>query len=354
MAHDRTRIASGAPANGPALNWREIDQVLVELELNGTFIRDVAQAGPATLLFSLHRPASPERGTGPHRLTLLCRLAGGSRLHRTAERLPSGRGPAPRFVSFLRAHVRNSRIDSALQLGTERIVRIRCGAGPRRRLIWFRLWSGASNCVVTDEQGIILEALFRRPQRGETAGARFVPSVRIDDRDPRRYRLRPLAGAGDYNARLDAYHRGRERIARACGDAHAGRVRFERERRRRAIRIAGLRAALKRAADHRAMRAAGQAILASAHRIDRGAIRLPATDGGPDIALNPAWSPAENASRYFREYRRRRATAERLRADLASARRDWQAFRARGPVADAALARARTTPKPLSLSLLPG
>ena len=344
MAHDRTRTSSGAQAFGPALNWREIDRVLVELDLTGTFIRDVAQTGPATLLFSLHRPAAPERGIGPGRLALLCRLAGGSRLHRTAEPFPGGRAPLSRFVTFLRAHVRNSRIDSALQLGTERIVRIRCGAGARRRIIWLRLWSGASNCVVTDDRGTILETLFRRPQRGETAGSRFAPSVQVGGRDPLRYRLRPLAGAGDYNARLDAHYHSRERIARAVSDAHAARIRFERERRRRAIRIARLRAAVRHAADYHAMRAAGQAILANAHLLDRSVSRLPAADGGAEITLNPRWSPVENASRYFREYRRRRAAVERLQAELAAAQRHWQEFRALGPAVSATDADAASKP----------
>ncbi len=345
MAHDRTRITSRLATSGASLNWREIDRVLVELKLAGTIIRDVAQTGPATLLFLLHRPGAPERGVGPARLTLMCCLAAGaSRLHRTAAPFPSGREPAPRFVNFLRAHVRNSRIVSALQLGTERIVRIHCGAGVRPRIIWFRLWSGASNCVVTDEQGTILEALFRRPQRGETAGSRFDPSVHGGGRDAQRYRLRPLYGAGDYNARLDASHQARERIERALRDAHAVRLRFERERQRRAIRIARLRAALKRAADYRAMRVAGQTILANAHLIDRAATRLPATDGGADITLIPGWSPAENASRYFREYRRRRAAVERMRTELADAQRHWEAFRARGPVACVADAGAASKP----------
>ncbi len=346
MAHDRTRTSSGAQAFGPALNWREIDRVLVELDLAGTFIRDVAQTGPATLLFSLHRPAAPDRSIGPGRLTLLCRLAAGSRLHRTAEPFPGGRAPPSRFVTFLRAHVRNSRIDSALQLGTERIVRIRCGAGARRRIIWLRLWSGASNCVVTDDRGTILEALFRRPQRGEAAGSRFAPSIQVGGRDPQRYRLRPLSGAGDYSARLDAHYRARERIARAASDAHAARIRFERERRRRAIRIARLRAAVRHAADYQAMRAAGQTILANAHLLDRSVSRLPAADGGAEITLNPRWSPAENASRYFREYRRRRAAVERLQGELAAAQRHWQAFRALGPAVSATDAGA--APKPAS------
>ena len=344
VAQDRTRTPTGAPANGPALNWREIDRVLVELDLKGAFIRDVAQTGPATLLFSLHRPAAPQRGIGPGRLTLLCRLAGGSRLHRTAEPFPAGRARPSRFVTFLRAHVRNSRIDSALQLGTERIVRIRCGAAARRRIIWLRLWSGASNCVVTDDRGTILETLFRRPQRGETAGSRFAPPVQVGGRDPQRYRLRPLAGAGDYNARLDAHYRSRERIARAVTDAHAACIRFERERRRRAIRIARLRAALRHAADYQAMRAAGQTILANAHLLDRSVSRLPSADGGAEITLNPQWSPADNASRYFREYRRRRAAVERLQTELAAGQRHWQAFRALGPVVSAPDAGAASKP----------
>ena len=313
------------------MNWREIDRVLVELDLSGAFIRDVAQPEPATLCFSLYRPRGKERDRGPSRLTLLCCFAAGaSRMYRTAVPFAASPPPAPRFVSFLRAHVRGSRIASALQLGTERIVRIACGAGERRRVIWVRLWSGASNCLVTDDRGVILEPLFRRPQRGEVAGSRYDPSVGLKARpDPERYRLRDLTGAGDYNARLDADYREQEANELAERDMRAAHRRFETDGARLATRIARLQAARSHAGDYERLRAAGQAILAEAHALQRSAAELlPA--GGDPIALIPGLSPAENARRYFDRYRRQRAAFEHIQADLIDTRRRLQALRAHG------------------------
>ena len=337
------------------MNWREIDQVLTELRLPGAFIRDVAQTDAATLLFALHRPGDRQRGIGPARITLLCSFAAGaSRLHRTTAPLPARRVPTPRFVSFLRAHLGNSRIDSALQLAPERIVRIRCGAGARRRIVWFRLWSGASNCLVTDERGIILDALFRRPQRSEVAGGRFDPCAgpslgrtpTARGADPDRYQLRPLDGDGDYNARLDAHYRARERIEQGMRDAHTAGLRFEGERQRIATRIVRLRAALNRATGYETLRAAGQTILANAHLIDRTATRLAAPDGGDPIPLFPRWSPADNARRYFLEYRRQRAAVERLQTELAEMRSRWEVFRAQGHGPFLEAVAAASTPAP--------
>ena len=339
----------------PSMNWREIDQVLTELRLPGAFIRDVAQTDAATLLFALHRPGDRQRGIGPARITLLCSFAAGaSRLHRTTAPFPARRVPTPRFVSFLRAHLGNGRIDSALQLATERIVRIRCGAGARRRIVWFRLWSGASNCLVTDERGIILDALFRRPQRSEVAGGRFDPCAGLAlgraptarGADPDRYQLRHLDGDGDYNARLDAHYRARERIEQGMRDAHTARLRFEGERQRIATRIVRLRAALNRATGYETLRAAGQTILANAHLIDRAATRLAAPDGGDPIPLFPGWSPADNARRYFLEYRRQRAAVERLQTELAEMRSRWEVFRAQGHGPFLEAVAAASTPAP--------
>ena len=164
----------------PSMNWREIHQVLTELNLPGNFIRDVAQPDAATLLFSLRRPRNNPQIISPSHITLMCCLsANSSRLHRTKTPFPSRLVTTPRFVSFLRSHLGNSQIYSALQISTDRIVRIYCVAGLRHRIVWLRLWSGASNCVVTDERGIILDALFRRPRRGEVAGRRFDPDSNL-------------------------------------------------------------------------------------------------------------------------------------------------------------------------------
>ena len=81
------------------LNWIEIDAVLAELELVGSFIRDVRQPAHHELVFELYPP-------GRQRYWLLVSFgARHTRLHRVAQR-PRQPGSPPRFVSFMRAHVR--------------------------------------------------------------------------------------------------------------------------------------------------------------------------------------------------------------------------------------------------------
>jgi predicted ribosome quality control (RQC) complex YloA/Tae2 family protein len=102
-----------------SLNWREIDRSRRALE--GAFVRQVYQPDHPVLVLELYRQ-------GVNFRLLFCFAAPHLRLHSSSVR-PANPSPAPRFVSFLRSHLRDGRIMASSQLGRERIVRLEVARG---------------------------------------------------------------------------------------------------------------------------------------------------------------------------------------------------------------------------------
>ena len=321
------------------LNWREIDAVLAELDLAGSFIRDVRQPAHHELLFELYRPR--------HRRYWLLVSFGArhTRLHRVTQR-PRQLGSAPRFVSFMRAHVRGGRVVAAGQLGAERIIKLSVTGGRGELLVWMRLWANAANCIVTDPGGRILDALFRRPRRGEVSGGEYHPER--DLQQPPASRPHPeLRTFGNteltYNQRVERHFAALEQQERAASDQRlAARERTAAERRTRRL-VQNLQRERNAAADHERLQRLGNLLLANLTRIGAGADSVTVEDfqsGAEErIELAPNLSPAENAAAFFerakRARRRLHAVGGRLQqAQQELARLQSGAASAAGPAAE--------------------
>lgn len=198
-----------------SLNHREIDLVLSELDLIGSQIQRIVQPAYDTLVLSLYKPGSPVE-------LLICLAHGACRIHATNVPVPKSEKPL-RFAELLRSRIRNGRIESIRQLGAERIVRadIRVspsaeGGKPVRYRLYARLWSGAANLILTDEAGSIVDALARKPKRGETAGGTYRPEETLNETSPERaFVVRDLPGPGTFNERVDRlYAQGRGELSR--------------------------------------------------------------------------------------------------------------------------------------------
>ena len=316
---------------GAILNWREIDAILAELELAGCIIRDVRQPAHHRLVFELY---APRQG----RIWVLAALGGPYvRLHRLAQR-PHELGDPQRFVAFMRAHVRSARIQAAAQVAGERIVKLEVARGDRELLIWIRLWGNAANCIVTDTGGAILDALFRRPRRGEISGGEFHPERDLAAPAARgdRHRARPVRPFGNpgesYNLRVERHFAALEADADAQRAARvAAAARAAGERRTRHL-IARLRRECEAAGDHERLQRLGNLLLANLARVEPGAREVVVDDyhtgGTTVIDLAPDRSAADNAQRYFERARRGRRRLQTARSRLAQAERDLAAAQA--------------------------
>jgi predicted ribosome quality control (RQC) complex YloA/Tae2 family protein len=205
-----------------SLNWKEIDLVLSELDLPGAQIQKVWQSAFDVLAMQVYGGKADARS----RLILVCLSPLACRIHETFRPVPKSEKPL-RFAEFLKARIVNGRIEEAVQLADNRIIRIIVRRGETAFRLYIRLWSNAANVIVTDEDGIILDAMKRLPKRGETRGGVYQPEQPLKDesaaavavgtdvaagvaKPSKKYEVRELPGEGSFNSRVDAWYAGHE------------------------------------------------------------------------------------------------------------------------------------------------
>lgn len=307
-----------------SLNWREIDCILAELSLEGSIVRQIYQPSHPVVVLELYRRGAPSR-------LRFCFANPNLRLHHTSEN-PANLTPAPRFVAFLRSRIRNGRILSAAQLGRERIVRLEVAHGEERVLLWARLWGGAANLIVTDPQGNVLDALYRRPRRGEVSGGRYEPaslpgSLPGSAPELERYQVREFPGEGSFNQRVERFYAELEGTQERQRLLSSIRTRLQRRENRI---LAGLETLRQRRAQHgepAQWQRCGELLLANLHAVEPGSRWLSAEDYGTPgrqvrIELDPRATPAQNAESYFRRYRKAKVALERLGEDIGAQERE--------------------------------
>jgi len=322
-----------------SLNWREIDAVLEEIPFENALIRDVYQPSPPQLVLELYRPGL--------RFRVLFAFANPDcRLHLLSpDRRPAKPAKAQRFVSFLRAHIRGGRIVAAEQIDGERIVRIEVKKADRTILLWCRLWASAANMIVTDPAGNILDALYRRPKRGEVSGGTY-----SSERDTaatragsaaegaaaggKRFSIRELPGSGSFNERVERYYFDLEAERSRTRLQSSVLARLRREENRLIASVQNLEKRLERQQDYDTFKRWGDLILSNLHTLEPGQRWLTASDiDDPqrtwDIELDPAIPPARNAELYYRRYRKAKAGLERLREEQRRVRRQLEQVRRR-------------------------
>ena len=141
--------------------------------------------------------------SGLSRVVLVCLAPGVCRLHETRRKVPRNDKPL-RFMEFLRSRVKGSRIQEAVQLNDDRIVRFTLLRADETLFMYIRLWSGAANIVVTDFEGTILDVFYRRPKRGEITGGKWeLPEPKKSDRV---FAARELEGEGTFSERIDRWY----------------------------------------------------------------------------------------------------------------------------------------------------
>lgn len=309
-----------------SLNCREIDLILEELSLPGMKVEKVSQPSYDTIVLSMH-------GGGRTLHLLLCVGHGACRLHAVTS-LPAKNDRPLRFMECLRSRIRGSRIIAATQLGDERIVRIDLENSEARHTLYARLWSGAGNLVLVDGDGIIVDALARKPSRGELSGLRCTigeaqPPSASEAAAPakaagapksaaagspakpaRVFTIRELPGSGSFNERIASFYaeRGagisREALLETARERHGRRMRMLREREGELAARAGE----FRDADR--LRELGDILIAGYPQPEKKgnawyAIAQDFYRGGEvSIKVDPDRSHVENAQAYYERYRK--------------------------------------------------
>jgi len=344
--------------SGGSLNWKEIDLVLSELDLPGSLIQEIHQPRHDRIVLHLFK-------AGAATMLLISLSSRFPRLHGLTQKIANPGAPL-RFASFLRAHIRGGRIESAEQLRSpadpaqgERIVKLAVRRADELKVLWVRLWGAAANALLTDESGTILDAMYRRPKKNEVSGRKFDPhaaagrqqaaeggeSSRL--RAPRAYQVRELPGTGTFNERLEilfADTEGRGDRERAAAQAEAE---LEMSENKLLANLEKLRARLSKYADLERFRELGDLLMSNLHLVSKGDRWIRVQDFFHDnaeveIELRPDLTPAQNAESCYDRHRKARLGRGKVREEI----EDLEATLARVRAERAALA---SNPDPKSL-----
>ena len=318
-----------------SLNWKEINLILDELDLAGAQIQGAAQSAFDVLGLRLHKK-------GTTRQLLIALNPGACRMHETFRPLPKSDRPL-RFAQFLNSRIVNGWIEEAAQLGDNRIVRLLVRRGDNRFRLYARLWSNAANCIVTDDEGNVLDAMRRLPKKGEVSGGRYTPEEKREESKEqgekggegrgREYAIREFAGSasGSFNEKIDAWYAER-------GGALSLEALREQARRNCERSMARLQAALDKlrakeaefaAADR--LREYGDIILANIAVIRPGdewleADNFFAGDAGAGgkirIKLDPHKGPSAQAELYYGQYSKAKKGLADVRLEIQAGERE--------------------------------
>ncbi|MDR2304326.1 MAG: NFACT family protein [Treponema sp.] len=297
-----------------SLNWREINLILEELKLPGSQIQKVIQSAFDVIAFRLY-------GKEGARMLLVSLSPGACRIHETFRSLPKSDKPL-RFAEFLNSRIVNGRIEEALQLGDNRIVRITVRQGEKHYRLYARLWSNAANLICTDEEGLILDAMRRLPKRGELTGGRYAPEHSAADAGPvkREYGIREPEGEGSFNEKIDSFYAEQGGALSLEALREQARRNFEGSIGRLAASLERLREKEQEFSTAETLRISGDIILANISAVKSGDEWLEAdnfyTGERIRLKLDPKKSAAAQAETYYEQYRKQKSGLEDLRREI--------------------------------------
>ena len=145
-----------------SLNCNEINLILTELDLEGSFIQEIVQPSYDSLALYTYKHGLPKT-------VFICLAGGECRIHEVHRKIPKNEKPL-RFNEMLRSRIKGAKITKCTQLGKERIIKISTfregpvyvmpaaqekfakkkkieteGNGVEELNLYIRLWSNAGN-----------------------------------------------------------------------------------------------------------------------------------------------------------------------------------------------------------------
>ena len=308
-----------------SLNWRELELVLSELPLKGSYIQKVTEHTVHSFTLSMY--SQQEKAW----LLYFEIATPDARVVRTRVMREKAKN-AQRFTQYMRAHLVGRKITNVRQLPFDRAFIMDAENSEGRIRIIVRLFSGiGANVIITDDQFCILELMYRRPQRGEEKGNILTLEERTGEGD-RTFAVRPWSGES-FNEFID-----REGTLKAREERTEDLVRRLEEKRDK--ELASLSDRLRRQEErirttegYEEKKAYADILSGAIHTMVKGMDSITLDDyrtgGRITLPLDPQLSPNENLERLYERYRKDRRACEMAREEADAIREEIGAVKAK-------------------------
>lgn len=297
-----------------SLNTKEIDLILEELELPGSYIQKVVQSDFQSLQLSLYKPGN--------KTELKISLAPGkSRICRTTGKGKKG-AKLQRFEQFLRSRILSGRITEVSQPGRDRIVKICIIKGGESTNLYIRLWGGNTNIIAADSENRILDAFYRRPGKNEQSGSIFtLPENKSHKAD--KFKVREYPSDGDFNTFIDRYYSDIERKDTIERLKNRLNILLNKKAIYLESKINKSESEFERYDRSESFRQYGDLLLSFSSRWKKGEKWLEVENYYDNnntlmIELDPDISVEKNAEKYFTKYRKLKKTRENFLDELSN------------------------------------
>jgi len=291
-----------------SLNASEINLIIKELDITGSYIQKIIQPDFHTLIFSVYSPCDKFN-------LLISMKPGTSRIHRHSGRIGKAE-KLQRFSQFLRSRIMGGKITGFSQPGNDRIIRMDIKKGEERTTLWIRLWGGNSNIIAVGDDNIILDSYYRRPLKGETSGATLVYTPK--EKDLSKFPVRPYPTEQSFNSFVDKYYtelENKELVEQLHGQIESltNRTISKLE-----CRLENAKSLLDKYENFEKYREYGELILANTSVIKKGDTFLETQNYYGDneiiqIPLDAKLNAAENSDKYFHRYKKAKNGLELLK-----------------------------------------
>ena len=385
-----------------SLNCNEINLILEELNLEGAFIQEIVQPGYDTLALYTYKE-------GAAKTVLICTAQNSVRINETRRKITKNDKPL-RFMEFLRSRIKGCRINSVEQIGVERVVKMELSRMVEEKpksaakgtvhislvkkpvlskeeieaqgepveieenyILYIKLWNNAANVILCNTAGIILEPMFRRPERGELKDSLYTPPASDNQKitealsrfPVREWKTDNNAGVtgetshifANFNSYIDWwYSEHSDSLSRESLLEKAEKW-YNQSRSKKEAALHNLEAKLESFKNADQLKHQGDLILSFGYMIDGTSKYLECEDyeTGKTIKLliDPKKSAQENAADYYKQYKKAVSGSEDLVHDIEIAKKQLAKLDAqfeeikneKNPVKIEQLLRRDTTPK---------
>lgn len=301
-----------------SLNCEEIDLILKEAHIAGNFIQEIIQNSYDSIAFFLYGKEGSR--------TLFISLAPEScRINLTNRKIPKNDKPL-RFMEFMRSKIKGSRIKEVRQAGKNRIIFFELEHSGITYYMYVRLWSGASNIIITDKNNIIQDVFYRRPGKKEITGGVF--TLPEEKESARIFQIRDYDNSITFNEYIDKVYsseQGRDSLPVLKEQAeklYTGKIlRLE-------AAIEKLREKEKVFENREQWKEQGDLIMANLDKIKTGDREIICTDFTGNktykIPLDSGLSPAENAAFFYDKYKKAKTGSSGVRAEIEDSEKELE------------------------------
>ena len=316
-----------------SLNCNEINIILQELDLTGSFIQDIIQPGFDSLALYTYKE-------GQAKTVLICTAQNSVRINETRRKITKNDKPL-RFMEFLRSRIKGCRINSCEQIGLERVIKMVLSHSENEIFnLYIRLWNNAANVILCDQNDLVLDTMFRRPERYEVKDEVFIAPAPIPEkyeeaitRFPIRDYKAILAEIEDnklpeepsFNQFIDYWYSEHSSTLSRQALLEKAEKWYNSSRSKKKAALKNLEDKVASFQNAQQLKHQGDLILSFAYMIKDGAKYLECQDyeTGQNVKLliDPKKSAQENASEYYKQYKKAQTGSQELEHDIEIAKK---------------------------------